>query len=411
MRKIIHHLAYHNIARAALTTLLLSILLLGAAGCGQKADTDAASGQAATTSTHADCGLVVNAKPWVAFLDMANRMAAGQEVPRAELEAYGQMPAVDAWRRSLTPNVPRVAALANWLEGAWWEKLGRTGKHKVVADGRSMGRSFLYSHQHQTQIDELIAAFNSDEYACRVRDLNALWISPDNISSPLVLNILPTMAEVRIFENEIFIDTGVLQAGSKEQTVRLITSLLYRNLEAVPGKPPLESTGEQAIAECLRVMMNEGMAALIEQTLNLEFDPRHHTLHKIQMVPEDYYRKAQYTLGLFAEQLPVMFADDAVMAARGGTFARTLAAGSSFTQTGLAMASVIKARLGLDRLRQVRSSVPDFLAAYQEAALLNNTPCPEPGTTGTKLYETVPPLDPALFSSLHAMLQRHFTTP
>ena len=69
---------------------------------------------------------------------------------------------------------------------------------------------------------------------------------------------------------------------------------------------------------------------------------------------------------------------------------------------------MISHRLGEDRLRQASRSVPGFLAAYQEAALLNPDPAPSPGLPGNELFETVPPLNPELFDKLHAMLSRIF---
>ncbi len=408
LRKIVHRPAYHNTPRAALLAILLIFLALGAAACDKKDDARTASSHNETVSETGDCGIKVNIKPWVTFKDMAARMAAGQSVPRAELEDYGLMPAVAAWRQSLAPNSPRVGTLANWLESTWRDELGLQGKQKLNFDRITMSKNFLYAYGHRAQIDELLAEFISGDKPCVAGDLIEFWLSPENIPAPLVLNILPAMAEIRIFENEIFIDTGALQASGADQTVRHIVALLYRNLESLPGTTPLKVEGEQAVAECLRVMMNEGVAGWIEQTTQITFDREHHSLHKVHIVPEDFYRKAQQTVELFEESLPDLLADSTVMADRGLGFARGLAGANSFTKMGIAMADVIASRLGEERLRQVRNSVPDFLAAYQTAALLNDTPIPEPGTAGIKLYESVPPLDPKVYEPLHALVTRYF---
>ena len=105
-----------------------------------------------------------------------------------------------------------------------------------------------------------------------------------------------------------------------------------------------------------------------------------------------------------------MLADPAVMETRGQSFARSMAASSAFSKMGLAMAEVIVGRLGEERLHQVRQSVPDFFAAYQEAARLNPTPIPEPGSEGIVLYESVAALEEDLFEPLHSLLVRHFGT-
>jgi len=52
----------------------------------------------------------------------------------------------------------------------------------------------------------------------------------------------------------------------------------------------------------------------------------------------------------------------------------------------------------------VRNSPPEFIAAYQEAALSNPDPAPIPGDPGVDLADTVPPLQPEIFAKLHAFL-------
>ncbi len=257
----------------------------------------------------------------------------------------------------------------------------------------------------------MLANFVNGQAACQVRDLADLWLNPDSIPTPLVLNFLPAMSEIGIFEDEIFVDTGVLQAGGTEQTVRNIVTLLFRNLEALDGENPITVEGEQAVAEMFRVMMNEGVASWIEETVRLEFDHNHPDLYKVHIIPEDFFRKAQQTSDTMEKVMPGMLADPTVMVAKGLSFAREMAANNAYTGTGLAMASVIGHRLGAERLQQVRRSVPDFIAAYQEAALLNATPIPEPGTADIQLYESVRPLSPELFTALHDMLSRYYEAP
>jgi hypothetical protein len=52
--------------------------------------------------------------------------------------------------------------------------------------------------------------------------------------------------------------------------------------------------------------------------------------------------------------------------------------------------------------------VPEFFAAFQEAALLNPVPTPVPGTAGAPLSASVPAFEPDMFAKLHALLVRLF---
>lgn len=399
MPKIAHRSADHNTAahRCGLALAAIAMLLT----------LTACSGGSQNTADQ-NCNVTVNTAGWTVFISLADRLAAGQTVPREELEAFGEVPVVAAWRASQAPNVPRVQNMANWLEGAWWQELGHTSRQKSNGDRATLGRSYRYSQSHSQQINALLAGYTDGEQKCAVMDLAKLWLDRDNRPAPLVLNFVPAIAEVRIHEGEIFIDTGLLYAGGADQANRQIASLLYRNLEAIEGESPLAVAGENAIAECLRIFVNEGISGWIEQSVHLHFNDDHPTLRKVNIVPEVFFDKAQETVANLNRELPEMLANNAVMASRGETFARMLAGNNAFSQTGYAMAAVIAGRLGEEKLREVRHSVPGFLAAYQQAALQNPSPARQPGASGVELFATVPPLSAEVFAPLLALAQKHW---
>jgi len=405
LRKIIHQPVDHNTTRTLLPAVTCIVLALGSLGCQDNGTQDV---DQTTGASPRDCAVTIDTRPWSAFHSMAARMSRGEAVPEAELNAYGMLPAVESWRRSLAPNVPQPGNVANWLQTPWLTELGKSGKRKMPANRIIMGRNYLYSYNHAAIIDSLLDQYTAGPQACDLADLVARWLSPGNIPSPLVLNVLPAMAEIRMFEDEVYLDTGVLVAGGLTQTNRSIATLLYRNLEAIPGTNPLEAEGEQAIAECLRVIVNEGIAGWIEQTTQVSFDREHPSLCKVRIVPTDFYRKAQQTIDRFADQLPKLLADPATMTAHGSDFARGMAGANSFSKTGIAAAELIVARLGEERLHEIRGSVPDFWAAFQEAALLNDNPAPALGTAGVPLYESLTPLAASLYEPLHALMERYY---
>ncbi len=402
LRKISHQTPDHNIARTLIPAILAVCCLLAAGGCqiGESGHTAAKDA--------ADCDVQLNTAPWKSFKSMADRMSHGEAVSQEELEAYGRLPAVAAWRQSLAPNVPQPMNLANWLQDPWWTILGKPSKRRRPPDRVAMSRSFSYSHDHTADVDAYLKQYTAGHRACALDSLVSFWLSPENKPVPLVLNFLPAKAEIRLHEGQVFVDTGALVAGGGDQTNRSIATLLYRSLEAPSGTSPVETAGEQAVAECLRVMLNEGVAGWIEQTTSLEFDREHPALYKVHIVPEEFYRKARLTFARWEASLPAMFAEPEVMADQGSEFARSMAGSNAFAQTGIAMAELIVGRLGEERLREVRHSPAAFLAAYQQAALLNPSPAPEPGTPGIELIDSVPALSPEVFENLHALLERLF---
>jgi hypothetical protein len=418
LRKIIHRCADHNPDRLRPLVVglavgaLLGLSVLAVCGCSRQTEHSAAQETAKTAETATrTCPVVCDSGPWTAFRSLADRLAAGMDVPRPELAAYTQLPQVGAWCRSLETSAPTASNVANWLEGAWWAEQGHQGDQKANRMRASMGALFRYAQTRGERIDSLVAEFVGGGRDCMMYELAEFWLDPDTIPSPLVLVFLPGSDEIRLFEGKVYVDAGVLAAGGSDQTARQVASLLYRSLAATPGTNPIEATGEQAVGQCLRVLKNEGIAGWIEQITAVAFDADHPTLSRVHIVPEDFYRKAQRTITGFSERLPAMLEDPAVMAQEGQSFARSLAASNAFTQTGIAMADVIASRLGVERLRAVRDSVPGFLAAYQEAALANARPLPEPGTAGISLYESVPALEPETFELLYALTLREWPSP
>ena len=83
-------------------------------------------------------------------------------------------------------------------------------------------------------------------------------------------------------------------------------------------------------------------------------------------------------------------------------------AGGTLAQAGYAMVATIIYHLGQDRLLAVRNSVPDFLAAYQEAAMMNPSPRPMPGAEGSQLSDCMGPLDPGVYEQIQELLQRNY---
>ncbi len=414
MRMITQDSVRHNVAasgcipfhRKVLILLLLVIPILAVTACSQDAGTgEKSSAQAADPA--ADCAVITDTSAWTALKVVADRIAAGADVTKEELDAFGDLPTVTIWRNTQQPRVPSAQRLGNWLEGTFWKELGHEGKQKSNTDRSILMRSYRYSLGHRDLIDKRLAELTGPR-KCEVADLARLWVEPGLLPQTLTILFLPAKTEIRIFEGSLLVDTGIVGASSVDQVIRQMASLLYRNYQFVPGPIPMKQEGAEAVAHSLRVMMNEGLAGWIEQIVDLDFDTRHPALDRIALVPEDFFLETQETIALFNSQLGPMLDDEDRMAENGLAFTRLLAVGGSFVRAGYGMSAVIAAHLGEERLRAVSRSVPSFLAAYQEAASLNPVPVPVPGALGSELFQTVPPLDPDIFNKLYAMLTRVF---
>lgn len=395
MRNIIDGLRSHNAVRTGLAAAALFAALL--AGCGSSEDTGGST----------TCGVAMDTSAWEAFLTLGSRLESGAEVPRGELEAFAEVPGVLLWRESLAPRSPAPANVGNWLEVAFG--VGDDARRgKVNANRRLMGDSYRYSWANRAEVDTLLAGFRR-EGACRLADRTAFWIEPGNLpAGGLAVVFLPALSEIRIARDTLVVDTGVLVAGGLDQAVDQMVSLLYRNYQAIPGLNPAELEGKESVAQSFRVITNEGVAGWAARTLDTEFRADHPRLGRLALVPETFYETALRVMEVGAELFPALLADPEAMAARGRSFTEFLMGQNGFGQLGYAMASVIEARLGEERLRDAGRTVPGFLAAYQEAALMNPSPPAVLGAPGTRPYEAMPPFTPGIYEGLLALLRESF---
>jgi len=406
----IRHNAAHTgstlFVRVGLIVMFLAVPILSLTACSKDEGAEGKS-SAKSADQASDCALTTDTSAWTAFKEIADRIASGADLTKEQLDAFGDQPSVALWRNSLQPGVPSALRVGNWLEGTFWEELGRSGKQKLSSNRRTFIRSYRFSVDNRDRIDKRLAELTGPR-KCDTAELAHYWIEPGLLPQPLSIHFLPAKAEIRIFEGSLLVDTGVVGASSVDQVIRNMAALLYRKYQTVPGPNPMEMEGEQALANTFRVLMNEGITGWVEQAITLEFDSGHPALYKVKIVPEDFFNKTRETIDFMNRRLPSMLDDQATMAHEGQAFAGYLAGMNAYGMTGYGMSAVIATRLGEDRLREVNRSVPAFLAAYQEAAAANPVPAPVPGSPGTELYLTVPPLDPDIFTKLHAMLTRVF---
>lgn len=383
--------------------LLLTAALLLSAGCGARDAQESAPARA-----HPDCPITLDSSGWEAFKALGDRFLAGQPVPAADLEAFGNLPAITVWRESMTENPPEAAKVGNWVESAFWAEAGEGRSQKENADRRSFGQALRFSYDKRGDIDPLLVRFRDEGFLCDLQKTAARWIDADRLPDPLVLRFVAGKPELRSHHGALVADTGILLAGGPRQLVGQLAALLYRDRQGLPGDSPLECDGSPAVGHTLRVMLNEGVASYIEDMPHTYFDPVHPRLGRVLFVPENVFESGIKAIRIFNASLPRLLADEAAMIASGQDLARSIAGSGALTQGGYCMAAVIAARLGEDRLVEVRHSPAAFLAAYQEAALQNELPLPLPGAVGAELHETMPAFADAVFSGLLKILQEQF---
>jgi hypothetical protein len=397
----INHQVHHHKFRTFSVLVLLSLWAGALTGCGgDKAEPDQAQ-------TAAHCQASLDVSGWHAFTALGDRLLAGQDVPRTDLEAYALEPAVVVWRESMLTLSPTPTKLGNWVEGAFWNEKSGDRKQKLDADRYQYAESLRLSYDHRERINQLLEKFGQ-EGVCQTLELARFWVDPEKMPSPFSVTLLPTKPELRSHAGQLIADTGMLLAGGGPQLGRQIVGVLYRDVQAQQGKSPLDVEGATSIAQTVRVLMNEGTAAWIEDMPHTYFDPVHPRLGNVELIPETFYDRGRRAIEILNGALPRLLVDEDLMASRGREVSRSLLASGAMTKGGYCLAATIVHHLGEERLRAVSRSPRDFLMAYQEAALQNPQPLPTPGAIGVPLPETMPPLDPDAYQGLASILEQTF---
>lgn len=385
----------NNHRQLFLLPVTVFLLTLGSffGGCGGEKSPGEQKGE-----TPENCQVHLDTTAWQVFDDLGRRSAAGETLTSDDYQVFADLPIVTIWKNSMSFHLSSIR-IVSWLESAF-EPDAADGNRKPSSDRVHFSRNYQYSLSHLDEIQSRIQDFQDQGRGCSLKEKANFWLGEKDVPDSLVVAIIPSKPELRNFENYLFVDSGVLWAGSPEQLEGQLVGLLFRSLRMLEGASPGGAQGKIAVANSIRVMMNEGILGYIEDQPGTTFNPDHAKLGAVNIVPEVVYEHGRRAIDLFETHLPEMMADPAVMTRKGRNLAKTLIASSSLNQGGYCMSATIAGHLGEDRLRDTAGSPSAWLKAYQEAALLNGKPAPDPYQFTQRMYRCMAPFDDSVFEGL-----------
>jgi len=385
--------------------LLLSTLLLLTGGCGGNDDNRDEFPQVRPLP----CPIVVNASGWRDFDDLVTRIAGGRDVTRDDLVDLAESPSFAVWSASFpSGGAPNQTRITNWLAKAFADEIGIEHKHKMNSEQRDFSRSYLWSRDRRDLINQRLHELD-DGLWCELDKRLRRWVPADDLPDTVRIEVLPSRPELRYYENHIFIDSGVIAAGNNSQLLGQLTALAYRNLAVPVGPGPLASSGTAAIASLFKSLAYEGVASWLEDIPNTIFAPEHPVLGSVQLVPEDFWDTSIRSLASLDRHLPAVLEDpDGDTEAVAEIVEGAVSAGL-INRGGWCMASTIVAVLGEERLLEVAHSVPEFVAAYQEATRNNAKPLPPRHEVPGAYQRAMPPFSPGTWDGLLPLLEEYFS--
>ena len=351
--------SHKSLAAAWCAVLLASALL---AGCGARSDHGAAATPAA-----------VDATALTAWLDLADRLAAGESPAADAFDALYGLPAYRlSFGDSRRPDFGRPA-----LERV----LRRTFSPDPEPD-RTLDRGLLantrYLADHRDEArglgDRLAAQDLPASIQASVRPLLPSGVRLDSLR---VLLMAATPAVSWSPPRSLIVDAGLALAAG-DQLSGLLAAALHRQLVPAPDVAAAPS-GRQALLATLSRLHRQGVAAFLQGGSRLEFDHTHPVLGAAP--PGDPVRAARDALTRMQAMLTTL-ADPAhadELERNGGAVDAYLRPGNLYDDLGAAMASLIRGHL--DDAAWRRAAAGDaaaWFAAYQQAALAAQGPNPLP---------------------------------
>jgi len=295
--------------------VLLALGLVGLAACNGSGESGAGK---------SSCPLTVDAEAWNVFRATGDRIMAGETPTLKEMEAFAATPGARTWCRSMQPLNPNSRNLANWLQSAFEDKLGKPKREKPLSNRFAMGRSYRFSYDQRAAIDSMLAIISTPDTMCSLYDRILAWVDPDSLPATVPLVFVPGRPALVFESDTLLVDTGVLAAGGVHQTLAQVLSLAYRNYQVPNDENPLECEGAKAVVESWRRIRGDGIGAFLEKRIDTYFGTEHPTLKNVAIRSQDIMITANKLTAYSDSTLGRILGDADALAGSGGGYARNV---------------------------------------------------------------------------------------
>ncbi len=407
-----HELPANNFPRYFLLLGLLFALawLPIMAGCNKDGNNQSQSPSKEKETDSENCGISVDTSAWLAFAEISRRATDPEPAGLEAYQEYSDLPIIAKWCEGFGNDFP-TSYLVNWLDFTFDKDFKYNRKKKYNSYQVDYSMSYKYTIEHLDEVEPRLSSFVNDGYLCRLAEKTNFWLYPQALSDSFTVVFLPTKPEIRTFENYSFVDTGVLVAGRNEQLVDHLAANIFRNRVMLFSDNPLRMEGRQALAHLFRASMREGVPSYIGNKLETMFARNHRTLGKVNMVPERFFGSGRKTIEMINNNLPKMLEDEQLLNQKGRDFVKALITSGAISFTGYCMSTTIVDRFSEEKLRDTIGLPAAWLKAYQEAALMNPSPTPQPGEVINEWSKSMPPFEDVAYQGLLEILEETFPAP
>ena len=371
--------------------IALIIPALMAAGCADK-PAEEASIPSDNTGLRP---IVFDTTAMDAWLDLADRLAAGEEVPTTDFAATLALPAYAAYtaQKELKTFHPLqfeygLRDLFSPTDADWAEASGLTRNR--IRTPRLLARNFEYLKLRRAEIDSAILRICSPGMMAGIFERTEGYIPAEAWPDTLEIRFMVANPGTSILDDGVLLlDVGLALAAGADELPSMLAAHFYANL--MPMAPPLakDESGPTALAATIRQLRQEAVTAWLQRYPDVKLD----SLHPAFASPVDqqirYRDYAMGSLGRCDQMLTSLFSDPVLLVRQGESLDDLLRINKTYPALGYAMAEEVVKAAGEQSLRECSRDAEAFITAYQEAV----QPAWE-SATETERLSLMPPFTP-----------------
>jgi len=391
----------HSLFVAAIA---LPVLALLAVGCAEKSAVDSSIPPDNTGLRP----IVFDTSAMDAWLDLSDRLAAGEEVPTTDFAALLALPAYAAYTAQKELKTFHPLQFEYGLRdlfspaGADWAEAAGVTRNRILTP-KLLARNFEYLKLRRAEIDSAIRRICSPGVMAGIFERTAGYIPAEVWPDTLDIRFLVANPGTSILDDGVLLlDAGLALAAGSDELPSLLAAHYYANL--MPMAPPLakDESGAAALAATLRQIRQEAVTAWLQRYPDVKLDSLHPAFASPVEQQIRYFDFAFGSLRRCDQMLTTLFDDPDIMLRQGDSLDDLLRINTTYPALGYAMAEAVVKAAGEQSLRECSRDATAFIAAYQAAV----QPAWEPATEDERL-SLMPPFTPGNLRGMKNLLAEY----
>ena len=276
-----------------------------------------------------------------AWLDLSDRLAAGEEVPATDFTALLALPEYAAYttqKELKTFHIVHAAAHDYYV---------------VLENG---------------DIDSAIRRICRPGVMAGIFNRTAGYIPAEAWPDTLKIRFLVANPGTSILDDGVLLlDAGLALAAGPAELPAMIAAHYYANLMPMASPLAMDESGPAALAATFHQIRQEAVTAWLQRYPDVKLDSMHPAFTSPVEQQIRYFDFALGSLRRCDQMLTTLFYDPDIMLRRGDSLDDLLRINATYPALGYAMAEAVVKAAGEQSLRECSRDAAAFIAAYQEA--------------------------------------------